>query len=73
MVGAIASDGGFVTILDEPRLMDLLGWVARYEDLDLSWLPDANKTETPETCICGVAVVVPPREVLAPSPPRLIC
>ena len=37
--GTIAHDGSLLTILDEPRLLALSGWVSRFGDLDFDWLP----------------------------------
>jgi CRP/FNR family transcriptional regulator, anaerobic regulatory protein len=37
--GLILSHGHFVTILNEPRLINVSGYVNRASDLDFSWLP----------------------------------
>ena len=45
--GLVRCDGRHVTILDEPRLQHLSGYVNRARDLDFGWLPSATEARSP--------------------------
>lgn len=68
--GAIACEGHSLTILDEPRLMDLSGWVGRFQDLDFSWLPAAPAASADPAQGPTVASIVAPTRHRQPSDER---
>jgi CRP/FNR family transcriptional regulator, anaerobic regulatory protein len=58
--GLIDCDDGFVTILDEDRLVSLSGYVNRDEDLDFSWVPSVNEAGAARVA----SLNLPPPQVL---------